>query len=64
VSGCRWPLTVRFVGEDGSLGYRHGQVYGLTLSAAPWRPGPTILAPTPCPYESWRAFWRNWEPVH
>lgn len=53
-------MRAEFIGADGSLGYRHGQVYDLVLSGGEH---PTIVRPRPCPYGSWAAFWRNWRQV-
>jgi hypothetical protein len=53
-------MRLRFIGRDGSLGLRHGQVY--RLSVRPWREdGVYITFPVPCPYDTDEAFWRNWE---
>lgn len=47
-------ITARFVGKDGSLGYKHGQIYQLVIE------GNRIIRPIPCPYESIEAFLNNW----
>lgn len=53
-------MRVRFVGQDGSAGYRHGQVYDVAVRTDLRGARPRIVAPYPCPYGSWEAFWRNW----
>jgi hypothetical protein len=54
----------RFIGEDGSLGYRHGRIYRLVL-AVPGHGWPIEIIDGGqfCPYDSEEAFSRNWEPV-
>lgn len=52
----------RFIGTDGSLGYRKGQVYVLVVD----RPGEKypvqiVGGGVPCPYSSEAAFRENWE---
>lgn len=54
-------MLARFIGADHSLGYRTGVVYNLTVVQR-WGV-PSITHPTPCPYGSWDAFWKNWEPI-
>jgi len=56
-------VIARFIGQDGSLGYRTGQVYHLDVRRAIFSDKPHILRPRPCPYSSWAAFWANWELV-
>ncbi len=53
----RGPVRARFVGRDGSFGYRHGYMYDLMID------GNRIVRPTPCPYGSVEAFLRNWQPL-
>jgi hypothetical protein len=54
-----------YIGEDGSLGYRTGEKYWLLLAFIDrhlWiRPGAFGLGD--CPYDSMRAFLKNWQPV-
>ena len=50
-------IRAKFIGEDGSLGYRKGEVYRLVID------GNKIREPRPCPYSSVEAFLANWEPV-
>lgn len=55
-------MKARFIGRDGSLGYRHGQVYDLTMEE--WKPfRPAIISPYLCPYGSWEKFYENWTPI-
>lgn len=54
----------RFIGEDGSLGYRKGKIYMLELRGRGMTElGVIIDAPVRCPYSSWEAFFENWERV-
>lgn len=60
----------RFVGEDGSLGYRKGSLYVLKLSRGRYarvviRESTGIEVPNglPCPYGSETAFRANWVEV-
>ena len=53
-------LRLRFVGADGSLGYRRGTIYDLDVVVRRIG-GPLVTAPRTCPYSSWRTFWQNWE---
>lgn len=56
--------TATFKGRDGSLGYRTGQTYRLTIYRS--QRGVVISRPDGsglCPYESLRAFLRNWTPA-
>lgn len=46
-------VQAMFVGEDGSMGYRKGQHYELTLR------GNLVVAPYPCPYTV-TGFLQNW----
>lgn len=58
---------MRFIGADGSLGYRHGEKYTLQIQTSPREDGrgekPTITTPHYCPYDSWRLFYQNWAEV-
>jgi len=56
-------VIARFIGTDGSLGYRTGQVYRLDVRRAIFTDKPSIRSPYACPYGSWAAFWANWELV-
>lgn len=51
-------MRLRFIGLNGSMGLKFGQIY--RLSVEPWNNGTMITAPVRCPYESDDAFWRNW----
>ena len=67
------PLKFRFVGRDGSMGYRTGQVYRLNVmwhNRGQWINGLTINrtgiwgllhGKGYCPYKNEDAFWQNWE---
>lgn len=59
-------LRARFVGKDGSLGYRTGFVYTLELrhSFRRWSIRRLPARDGFCPYGSWNAFLRNWELVN
>lgn len=68
-------LIARFIGTDGSMGYRHGQIYTLHISQREYSflhpftrksvdVKVTIIGPPPlsmCPYTSWKTFRQNWE---
>lgn len=47
-------VTARFIGEDGSMGFNHGQLYLLKVS------GNYVVEPTTCPYDTVEAFLKNW----
>ena len=55
-------IKLRFIGEDGSMGLRKGQIYNIWLSSASnyilvrWNKGV-------CPYTSPKSFSMNWEEV-
>ncbi len=51
-------MDLHFIGENGSMGFRFGQIYRLALQ--PNEKGITIVHPRRCPYASQEAFWRNW----
>ena len=54
------PLV--FTGQDGSMGLHRGRVYHVEIRQR--RGGsPHMSSPRRCPYGSWSAFWRNWQPV-
>lgn len=59
---------MRFVGEDGSMGYRTGQIYRLRIErpGRSWPVAVTGLEPHGpwCPYGSEDAYVRNWQPPH
>lgn len=60
-------MIARFIGEDGSMGYRKGQEYELRL-VSPGTIGVLAVQRTSdggglCPYGSEGAFLRNWEPL-
>ena len=54
-AGRMRTILARFIGQDGSLGYRNGENYLLTVR------GNEIVKPIRCPYGSVEAFLRNWE---
>lgn len=57
-------MRARFIGQDGSIGYRTGQLYDLMIVKVNlFSDRPLIIFPQRCPYGSWAAFWRNWEEV-
>ena len=58
----------KFIGTDGSMGYKHGKVYRgsvqvLTLGTTLFFPGvfPFNLHRTIIPYSNIKAFEQNWE---
>lgn len=51
----------RFIGEDGSLGYRHGQDYSLSVRIGGEKDDVEIILPIKCLYSSIESFLRNWE---
>lgn len=54
------PVEVKavFIGHEGSLGYKRGQMYDLLIQEN------CILRPSACPYGSIELFLRNWTLVH
>lgn len=54
-------VKATFVGKD-SCGYHNGIVYNLQVISNGNQA--YIAYPHFCPYGSWKAFWRNWEPVY
>lgn len=58
IMGYEKRLRLRFLGRDGSMGYKLGVTYNLILSID--NDKVRILAPYPCPY-TWRGFWQNWD---
>ena len=51
-----------FIGRSGSLGYRRGVTYPLSLQIDLDSPTQVvILKPTKCPYTTLDAFCRNWK---
>lgn len=62
----------RFIGEDGSMGLTHGNVYLVNLTverhtafykAMPTARLPELSSNWKCPYQSWETFLENWERV-
>lgn len=57
----------KFIGADGSMGLRHGQLYALTVEKTGWfqsifhKENVAIINPFYCPYNSWETFYLNWE---
>jgi hypothetical protein len=60
----RSERPMRFIGEDGSLGYRHGQLYELRFveDDRHFVTIERIDGTGRCPYASMNAFLRNWDP--
>ena len=66
----QYPLELRFIGEDGSMGLEHGRIYDVWLYLGrgwlwvewkPCPPWPTTGEPfNRCPYASLEAFAQNW----
>jgi len=64
-------MLAKFIGEDGSLGLRHGFTYDVTAIRRPsdwkregsaiWVQIATEPALTICPYSSFDSLFRNWE---
>ncbi len=60
-------IQARFIGLDGSVGYRHGQTYSLLAETNP--NGPEIVIKMSdsgsgrCPYDNVLAFLKNWADV-
>jgi hypothetical protein len=55
-------VKAKFKGQDGSLGYKHGEVYNLHMAIALNKL--IITLPTGsnlCPYGSMKAFLQNWD---
>lgn len=56
-------MLLRYIGEDGSMGFRHGRTYDVRLSSNNvWIWVHTRLG-LYCPYESPQAFAENWTNV-
>lgn len=53
-------LNLTFIGEDGSMGFKHGKNYRISLSFHGRSPI-TMVVPRLCPYSSLTAFGRNWQ---
>lgn len=62
-------MNLRYVGKDGSMGLKHGEIYSVRIDSLPsdefihvsW---PVALFKTKqCPYDSPAAFAANWEKV-
>jgi hypothetical protein len=51
-------VRLRFIGQNGSMGLKFGQIYRLDLRN--WKNGIRIVSPVVCPYDSDKAFWKNW----
>lgn len=51
-------MRLRFIGLNGSMGLKFGQIYRLTVH--PWHNGVRVTSPVICPYDSDASFWRNW----
>lgn len=58
-------MNLRFIGADGSLGLKHGELYKVTLKTIGKYLIATIhtgwISDTVCPYGSVQAFAKNWE---
>ena len=55
-----------FTGANHSMGYITGQKYVLQVLRKVLGVAPTIMdsdppAKNPVPYQSWEAFWKNWD---
>lgn len=57
-------MKYRFLGHPGKRfpNLVHGKIYELVVITHFWSHKPRIVKPFYCPYESWRAFYKNWEP--
>lgn len=66
-------MRYRFLGQPDEIfpDLVHGKIYDLEIKVASkgifgWLVGniyPVILEPIQCPYGSWEAFYKNWEPL-
>lgn len=56
-------MLAKFIGQDGSMGFRRGRVYNLEVAGGRGRRPPVIVWPVRCPYGSWDAFYANWQKV-
>lgn len=54
-------MKATFIGKDRSLGFNTNQVYDITVTEQ--GKFVLLLAPRFCPYESWKAFYDNWQRV-
>lgn len=58
-------MIKRFIGKDGSLGYRTGQIYRLI--ERPYKNYPIAISQPDgsglCPYSSLESFNKNWEDI-
>ncbi len=57
-------MKYRFLGQPDKRfpDLKHGKIYRLVVVTGFWSKKPQIVKPFYCPYSSWRAFYRNWEP--
>lgn len=64
-------MTMQFVGADGSMGLRHGELYHVEIKTSFCFSGPCLWARVykdgqyylDCPYSSMSAFVNNWKEV-
>lgn len=56
-------MRLRFVGEDGSIGLKHGQVYDVKVNTAMGYIFVIWKESYYCPYSSLAALTANWEDV-
>lgn len=60
-------IQARFIGLDGSIGYRYGQTYSLIVETSPHGPEVVIKMSDSgsgrCPYDNALAFLRNWDNI-
>lgn len=60
-------MLLRFIGEDGSMGLRKGKVYNCSVEASGFLVWITWdnkgLVNSPCPYNSFKKLFENWEEI-
>lgn len=59
-------MKAKFIGEDGSMGLRNGQIYDIRINKILYRfrRMPCIwIGKNYCPYETEEALYSNWEIV-
>ena len=55
-------MQLKFIGQDGSLGLRHGEIYKVDILSVGNRINAYIDSKF-CPYDSLSAFMKNWEEI-
>jgi hypothetical protein len=61
-------VKYRFLSHSGEF-LRHlslevGKIYNLSVITSFWSKKPRIIKPFYYPYDSWKSFYRNWQPIN